>query len=307
MMKLNRVLYPTDFSRCARQGLNHALWVAEQFGAELHMLHAVVMHEYDANDPDRGFPGDEELLRRLFGIAESELSGLAKEQEGRAVKIREVTRRGFSTSEVILDYVAEEDIDLIVMGTHGRRGPLAFFLGSVASDLIRSAECPILTMRELDEPRDLGAPEKILVPVDFSRFSSEALRYAAEFGSSTGAILQLLHVIEEPAYPYFYGTGGLGVAERSEGLQKEALIALDRLFNETVTEDVRHEAHALRGNPGKAIVEFADENASDLIVLPTHGMNGLERMLIGSTADKVIRTASSPVFIARAFGKSLLL
>ena len=307
MMRIRRILYPTDFSATATQALKHALFLAEQFEAELHMLHAIILHESDPRDPDRHFPEPSEILNQLFEIADSEMAEIVRKNEAKTFSLVEAKVRGYSAGEVILRYTDEHDIDLVVMGTHGRRGPARLFLGSVAEEVVRHAPCPVLTLREEKAPKAIEAVEKILVPVDFSPYSQEALSYGKEVAALYGAGLQVLHTIEEPAYPYFYTPGGTySPVEQLEALREKAEEALDKMLSETPGPEVPAERFVATGRPASEIARFAEERGSDMVVIATHGLTGLERLLVGSTAEQVVRLAHCPVFTVKSFGKSLI-
>jgi nucleotide-binding universal stress UspA family protein len=302
-MKIERVLYPTDFSDTARQALTHALFLAEEYDAELHLLHAVVLHEYDPNDPEHRFPEPRELLRRMFEVADSEMARLLEKQQETSLEIHEATRKGFAAGEVILDYAAEIDADLVVMGTHGRRGPARLLLGSVAGEVVRGAKCPVMTMSHREKPQPIEAFERILVPIDFSEHSEAAVRYAEDLAGRYRAGLQLLHVVEVPTYPYFYVPPE---EEYIESRKKRAHEALEELAATTVEEKVDYSTHVVDGRAGSEIVEFSAGSESDLIVISTHGLSGLDRLLMGSTTEEVVSRAQIPVLTVKAFGKSLL-
>ena len=307
MMRIRRILYPTDFSDTAKQALRHALFLAEQFEAELHMLHAIILHESDPRDPDGHFPEPSEILNQLFQIADSEMAEIVRQNESKTFTLQEAKVRGYSAGEVILQYVDEHDIDLVVMGTHGRRGPARLFLGSVAEEVVRHAQCPVLTLREQETPDSIEAVQRILVPVDFSPYSKEALSYAKEVAALYGAGLQVLHTIEEPAYPYFYTPGGtFSPVEQLEALREKAESALDELLKETAGPAVPAERYVATGRPASEIARFAEERDSDMVVIATHGLTGLERLLVGSTAEQVVRLAPCPVFTVKSFGKNLI-
>jgi len=307
MMRIRRILYPTDFSATATQALKHALFLAEQFEAELHMLHAIILHDSDPRDPDRHFPEPSEILNQLFEIADSEMAEIARKNEAKTFSLVEAKVRGYSAGEVILRYTDEHDIDLVVMGTHGRRGPARLFLGSVAEEVVRHAPCPVLTLREEKAPQAIEAVERILVPVDFSPYSQEALSYGKEVAALYGAGLQVLHTIEEPAYPYFYTPGGTySPVEQLEALREKAEEALVKMLSETPGPEVPAERFVATGRPASEIARFAEERGSDMVVIATHGLTGLERLLVGSTAEQVVRLAHCPVFTVKSFGKSLI-
>jgi nucleotide-binding universal stress UspA family protein len=307
MLRIRKILFPTDFSRCSRQALIHALFLAEQHDAELQLLHAVILHADDPAAPKLRFPQPRDIFDRLQKIAESEMAELARAHRGRPIRITEFRERGFSAAQVILDHLTEHEIDLVVMGTHGRRGPARLFFGSVAEEVVRFARVPVLTLREIKRPRQIEAFERILVPIDFSPHSERSVAYARELALTYGAALELVHVIEQPSYPYFYAPfvgGGLG--GRLPEIQSRAGEALHELMANGDGPEVEYGVHILDGRPSAEIVAFADSQAIDMIVVATHGLTGLERLLVGSTAEQVVRTASTPVFLIKSFGKSLL-
>lgn len=303
-MKIRRILYPTDFSACAEQALDHALFLARQYEAELHILNAVVLHADDPANPERQFPGSVELLDRMTALASERMAELVPQEEREVLRVREVQERGFAAAPIILEYADEHDIDLVVMGTHGRRAAARFFLGSVATEVVRHAECPVMTIREADPPREVEAFERILVPLDFSRHSLVALAYAKDLASRYGAGLQLLHVIELATYPTLYGPAA--AMFDLEKIRQVSFDAMDRAVEETPGPQVNCETHVTSGRVASEIAAFAEAHESDLVVISTHGLTGFERMLTGSTAEQVTRVVACPVFTVKAFGKELV-
>ncbi len=307
MLSIRKILFPTDFSRCSEQALSHALFFAEQYGAELHLLHAVVLHQDDPADPGHRFPGREELSRRLLEVAGSAMEALVERNRRPKLSIQQFRERGFSPGEVITDHAHEHDVDLIVMGTHGRRGPARLFFGSVAEEVVRFAKCPVLTVRELAEPRPVAEVHKILVPVDFSPHSRAALAHARHLAARYEATLQLLHVIDLPAYPYFYlPLAGFDEPRRVSEIEKRSGEALERLEREVAGPAGPCEKYVVSGRPATRIASFAAEYESDLLVLATHGLSGIERLLLGSTSEEVVRSVPMPVFLVKSHGKSNL-
>ncbi|MDH3404619.1 MAG: universal stress protein, partial [Acidobacteriota bacterium] len=206
--------------------------------------------------------------------------------------------------EEILAHAREMEADLIVMGTHGHRGPARFVLGSVAEKVIRGADCPVLTLRQRKRGPELEAIERILVPIDFSDSSAEGLRTARELGGVLGASLQLLHVIDVQAVPSFYGPAA--VVELGDHLRKRALEHMAELYEEAGGPEVPFESFVVSGTPASRIAGIAGEQGSGLIVIPSHGLGGIERWMLGSTAERVGRLAACPVLTLKAGGRSLL-
>jgi nucleotide-binding universal stress UspA family protein len=297
-MKIEKILFPTDFSPSSEQALDHALFLAKEFNAELHMLHAVVLHEDDPNDPKLHFSEFSELLKRLSAVASSELARLAAHPASDGITIVQTELRGYSAPAVILDHASDIDADLIVMGTHGRRGAGRFFLGSVAEKVVRHAPCPVLTLRERKEHHPLEAIHNVLVPVDFSGHSRYGLEAARELAALCKARLQIVHVVELRKLPTFYEP--FSAIEITEDRKKRSKESLAKLAAKVAGPTVEEELHVLvEVDAAKALLDFATEHGSGLIVIPSHGLSGMERVLLGSTAERVIRFAGCPVLTVK--------
>lgn len=305
MLKLDRILFPTDFSVLANESLDHALELAQKHGATLHMLHAVVLHADDPNDPAHLFPDAEEIRQRLEEIAERRMADQIESRDAGQVEVVRAQRRGISTAPVILEHAGEIDADLIVMSTHGRRGLTAALLGSVTEEVVRLSACPVLTIRGRDGHAVPAGMDEVLVPVDFSEHSSRAVRYAAEICRLYGARMNLLHMFEQPVHPEVYlggGTASLPSFESVEASLREALAEIAVRAG----PDVEHVIHVREGRAVRGVLDAADELPADLVVIATHGLTGLKHVLLGSVAEKVVRGANCPVLTVKPFGKSLL-
>ena len=144
MIRLQRILFPTDFSDCSRLAQVDACELAERFHAELHVLH--VLHDAMAMIPE---PGSALSLPQNYLLdqkesAEKALDGLLPAEWLQSHRVHRATRMGNPAAE-ICRYATEHDIDLIILGTHGRGALSHLFLGSVAERVVRMAPCPVLT------------------------------------------------------------------------------------------------------------------------------------------------------------------
>lgn len=140
--------------------------------------------------------------------------------------------------------------------------------------------------------------KRMLVPVDFSTHSLEALAYARRLAQRLGADLLLLHVAE----PVYLAEPNVVSADLTTLLDEQIRIANEQLAR--ISADLRKEGRRVRtlvecGVPAQVIVETADNTGTDLIVLATHGRTGLSHMLIGSVAERVVRMARCPVLTVR--------
>lgn len=291
MIHLTRILFPTDGSPCAERARRHAAHLAQRFDAELHVIR---VEERDAELSDVIEVCSDDVLADLH--APMERTVVAEPQ----VHERRVVHR--SAAEGILSYATEHDIDLIVLGTHGRRGVRRLLLGSVAEEVVRRSSCPVLTVGRGDGSPGALEGRSLLVPVDFSDAQASLLGHAREIALSYGLSLTLLHVVERQIPPDVYGLqldlpSTKTLAERA----REALAApADALRDEGV--DVTIEVGT--GNVADTIVDAAEE--AGVLAIATHGRTGLERMFMGSVAETVVRQAQCPVFTVKSFGKSLV-
>jgi len=286
MLAFDRIVFPTDFSETARAALPYASFLAARHGATLHLLHVESVPR--APSIKESLPRtDTELdecarqASQQFGVEASELD------ESQLVR---ATRSGPSVRDVVADYAEEVEADLIVMGTARRRGLSSLFPQSTAADVIRYAPCPVLTV--LDDADVALAPVRtILVPHDFSEHADHALHYAQELAQLYDADILPVHVIEELTVPVVYEVEPTEVD--TERVRERTTSALRDATN---VRDVR----VVSGHAGRRLVEVAEEEDVDLVVLATHGRTGLSRMLLGSVAETVIRRAPCPVFTVKA-------
>ena len=146
--------------------------------------------------------------------------------------------------------------------------------------------------------------ERILVPTDFSDCAKQAIEYGSELAKRFGAELHLLHVVQPIVMAYAYGAAIPEEALHPEGPAKKEL-------DDVEVPDVEHISRVERsvrsGTPFVEIVRCAKQNKMDLIVIGTHGRTGLNHMLLGSVAEKVVRKASCPVLTVRPEGQQFVM
>lgn len=304
-MNPKRILVPTDFSDCSESAFTLASALARRYGAELHLLHVVVLFADDPNDPEARFPESEAAYRRLEAASKAALDSLMARSDAAELTVHRVQRYAVAPAPEIIGYASENDVDLIVLGTHGRRGVRRFLLGSVAEETVRAAHCPVLTVRADRSEARFG---RILVPFDFSADAERALETARALATATGAdggaAIDLLHVIAPPMDPDIYvplhdPSRSFSYVELSAEVEK----TLAERFATGTGDEPESGAvsvHVRDGHPAAVIAEFAAERGSDLIVLGSHGLSGLRRFLLGSVSQNVVRAAACPVLVMRS-------
>lgn len=147
MRQPSKILVPTDFGPASAIALSYGIDLARAFDATLHVLHAVV--DVVPISPVTGLFGPEHagVLVNLDEDARAQLQALVAGRADAPAKTVEMVVRSMSPANAILEYAADHGIDFIVMGTHGRSMVAHLLLGSVTETVVRSAACPVLTVR----------------------------------------------------------------------------------------------------------------------------------------------------------------
>ncbi len=151
---LKKILVPTDFSENSSAALSYAEKLAEKFGAEIHLLHVISNDTAVAMGSDGFFSVSDEILQELHAAVKKKLAETA-DSVGNSVKV--VTQEmieGAPFAEIVR-YAKNNNIDLIVLGTHGRTGISHLLIGSVAEKVVRKARCPVLTIPLKDHKFEL--------------------------------------------------------------------------------------------------------------------------------------------------------
>jgi nucleotide-binding universal stress UspA family protein len=296
---IKRILFATDFSRWARRAEDYACSLACSWRASLTVL-SVAEFPPGLNP---NYPVNQQYLADLLKNASSQLVDLKGRAERRGIAVTTRVATGIPSEEVITAAQAE-DSDLIVVGTKGKTGLEHVLLGSTAERVIRGAPCPVLTVRmepaDIEEESVLSRPvslERILVPVDFSDCSLDALEYAAMVAQQASASLMLLHVLEPVSYGLDFAFSHVAAREHVREIWTKRLEEL------TAALKVAHvpvESQLRGGFPSDSILDSARTLPCDLIVMGTHGRRGFSHALSGSVAEAVLRKARCPVIAVRS-------
>lgn len=302
------ILVPLDYSGLARQALLCAVPLARKHRAKISLVHVAQSPVVMRTTPDGGLvmPAN---TAKLVSVAKTQLNELATKLLPDALRGRMIVREGNPAAEVVAT-AKSLNADLIVLSTNGRSGLSRVLLGSTAERILRHAHCPVLTVRRqsrgpamrllsLEKPLyPDGLPwRRMLVPLDFSLTSLRALQVAVPLAKQSGARLLLLHVVEPN--PYATGMEGAVLVRPDATVARDAKAQLPRIARRFVPRSVRVASLVGRGRAADVIVETAEEKSVDLIVLSTHGHTGLNRLLMGSTAEQVVRHAKCPVLVVR--------
>lgn len=287
-----RILVPTDFSAGAERALRLALRIGSRFGSEIHLLHVhVLLDDTHVADDHRT-----DVQRMIAEGEEAARRALTERASASSLEVTTHVMRRLAPAEAIAEAAAEHECDLVVIGSHGRRGFKSWLLGSVTEEVVRTAPVPVLTVRE-EVPETERSVRRILVPHDFSERSQAALEVAAAWARALGAEVHLLHVVEPVVYPDFYAVDLLP-QEMMERVKIRSLRSL-REAGAAHLEGVPFRPEVLVGRAAATIVDEAAGDEVDLVVMGTHGLTGLEHVLLGSVAEAVAHRSPTPVLIVR--------
>lgn len=298
MAEIKHVLCPVDLSDTSRHALDHAFAFARWYRARLTVLHVLNMPVPVA--AATGMPVDPGLPPfRPEDVAEDvrRFSSLMNRADANADV---VVVEGTPVRE-ILRQAEQMPADLLVMGTHGRSGFEALFLGSVTEKVLRSTRVPVLTVPPAVERVESVVYKTILCPIEFSDASTRALEYALTLAQETGARLILLHVVEQLVDASQLGdVSHFSLQEYRRHLEEDARTRLRSAVPEEARVWCSPEERVLSGKAYHVILDIAQQENVEVIVMGVHGRGVLNRRLFGSTTHHVVREARCPVLTLRA-------
>jgi nucleotide-binding universal stress UspA family protein len=278
------ILLPFDGSEGAAEVLHHASEIAHWADATIHVLYVA--------DTAR------DSLTVVEGHTVDALVQQGEEIVDEAARTLETLGSSYDTDIVqgnpaptIVEYAERYDQDLVVMPTHGREGVSRYLLGSVSEKVVRLSSIPVLTVR-MQPDEELTFPyENVLIPTDGSTAATHAAEYLVEFAAALDATVHVLSVVENSTPgPDLRSTGSEAKNEQAATDAVETVVSAAETRG--VTDIVRHVEH---GSPVEEILDSIESNDVHVLGMGTTGRRGTERILLGSVAEKTVRSAPVPV------------
>jgi len=288
-IKIQNILFATDFSPSADSAFRYAHNLSHSYEAALFSVHVI---------PHMPFVESAEPAAAQVELSSKQrMTGWSGSESLRDVKHRELVEQG-EIPDVILKLVREYNIDLIVIGTGGRRRLEKLLLGSVAEEVFRSAECPVLTVGPHASGWKDGWLRHIVYATDFGPESEHSLPYAIAFAEANRAFLTMLHVVPEPTVPLPEAMpGAMPVIERDE-IVASTQKRLRGLVPEATQLWHAPECRAQFGLAAETIVKVAQ--GADLVVLGVKRPTPLTKHLGAGVAYRVACDAPCPVLSVSA-------
>lgn len=304
MVRMARILCPSDFSDFSRHALDQAVALSKWYGSTVSLLyiHRLPTPAVAAGPvvvPEAFVPveltGAErtQIVQRMEDVASADRAA--------GVTVDTILVEGLTVAEAIVDQAEQLDVDLIVLGTHGRSGFRRLVLGSVAEKVLRTAARPVMIVppRAADAvPREPTSMREIICPVDFSSTAARALEYATSFAEQMKARVTVVHVVQllpelaEIPPPDFAGYHHL--------LLENARRHMTELLTPALRGTCPIEELIVTGTAYREVLRLASERHADLIVMGVQGRGAVDIAFFGSTTQHVVRQATCPVVTLRA-------
>jgi len=272
--RFERFLVATDGSEYSAGAMREALRMAKRCGARLRVVSVVstdVEHEATVGP----------LLKQELSAAHAHLASMQEQANAAGVACETEVLQASSPDEAIVHAAEQAKSDLVVMGRRGRRGLARLMLGDITARVIGSAPCNVLVVPRAAEMHG----KHFVVATDGSRFGDAAAVTAGKLAVLFGTPVTVVSVTQ-PSHS----------AER----RAEAHQAVNRTVSFLKQEDVTATGEVPHGRPDEMIVRTATQNDADLIIMGSHGRTGIERVLLGSTTERVINQTASVVLVVKS-------
>jgi nucleotide-binding universal stress UspA family protein len=284
----SRIVIGTDFSDPSTAALFAGISMAERCLAKIEVIHITTFLEdlrYSAGSPAFELDWKLPLQSKLETFFPKELYPNS-------------VRLGISAQSIpseILKYSRQRKADLIILGSHGRNIVEKLLIGSVTQAITRNSEIPVMVVRDIKRvKRPYQAYGRILVATDFSGISLKAVDFGVRLTNFLQAELHLIHVVELPELIY-HDKNPCGQIKVPTTCELNVDSTLKRMIETREYQGIHH-VETLFGDPVTQILDYANKNNVDFLVIGTHGREGTERLMLGSVTERILSKLSLPVF-----------
>lgn len=291
-MHIGNILVPVDFGEASADALDLAIRMAAKLGAKLTLLHAFYV-------PPMAYSYDPTAWVTDWATASrAQLAALTAATKQRHLDSESLWMEG-EPRTCIVDAARDKSADLIVLGTHGRRGVSRLFFGSVAERLVRTSPVPLITTAAGAQRIGFGPRLRhLLVATDFGEPAQRARSLACALARRFDARVTILHVV-----PWLSASLARTLPAEAEVVAK-AKLALKAELELAKQEATGVDSLLVEGDPRERILSAAREVNADLVAMGTHARHGLSRVFLGSVAEAVVRASEIPVLTLSSEGEN---
>ena len=268
---MKKILVPTDFSTQAENALKVAAQMASRYDSEIYLMHSMEMPLHLANN---GSSGSLPEAMYFIKLAEKQFEEIIKRPYLDDIVLHEAIGHGEIYND-IQEAVSKNNIDLVIMGSHGASGFREMFIGSNTEKVVRTSKIPVLVIKNEHKKFDV---KDFVFASDFSEECRKPFSEAQKFAEAVGARVHLLFINT----PNDFKTSSESRKEiegfiKGMGLENYTI----NIYNDTSVE--------------KGILNFSRENNMQLIGMSTHGRKGLSHFFNGSISEDLVNHAQMPV------------
>lgn len=311
MQPFKHILFPVDLSQTSDMMVPYVRYVASTFSASLHLLFVARGVEY-FSEIDVSGTMITNFQQGLLDGAEKRMAEFIDEHFSDLPDVDTTVRMGDISMEII-QFCETEAFDLLILGTHGRKGFEKIFFGSIAERVMKTSPIPVLLINPYraagaQDENGKGDPtntfiefDTITVPLDLSEISAHIAPYARMMADTFDGELHLIRVSR--AFDYF---SALYLSDHSiQEFEKEVVIGSQTKLQEfrnrhfPAAQTIR--TKVLIGDISAVILDYVRSEKSDLIIMGTHGRKGLEKAFFGSVAERVAKTSPVPVLLINPY------
>jgi nucleotide-binding universal stress UspA family protein len=281
-LNIKKILVPTDFSETGLLAMEHAIHLAELTKAHLYVMHVIEAFEYAYSiyDPDMNVNDSKELHETITQKLERTSRDIGK---AHTVNISTLVGNGRPAMS-IAQTAKDNEIDLIIMGTHGSNGFEEYFIGSNAHKVVTLAQCPVITVQE--HAKKLGFAN-IVMPIDNSLHSRQKVDYVIKLASIYGSKVHVLGLLNS----------------NEETDEKKFNIKLESAENTLKSAKIPYIRKVVKGNNiAVEAMKYSNEVNADLIVIMTDHESNITGMFLGALSKQIVNHSKIPVMSIKPYG-----
>ena len=284
-MAFRKILVPLDGSEIAEKAIPYARAASRKRESTITLLTVIAASE------ERDHP------------MEAYLAEKAEALESEGVRVSTAVARGEPAKEIV-EFADENEMDLIVISSHGYSGIKRRIIGSVAQEVLHGTCVPVLLVKPGDAKPGEVEFRKVIVALDGSPFSETSILYAEQLMKGTGAEVVLLRVSDPPIVPPTWSRDAESHRREYQQrmtaeLQQQAVEYLEKAKGAFARKRISIRPHAVVGTAAETIMELAQKEKADVVALTTHGRSGVSRWVHGSVASKIAQECRRPVLLVR--------
>jgi len=290
-----KILIATDGSETAKEAADFGIKTLRFSGAKVYAVYVLDTTSYGS------LPKDEKWSKKIEqfeGIGHEAASYIEEKAKAAGLEAESIVLKG-NPAEEILNFAEGQDVDMVVIGSLGKSRIKRLVLGSVSEKVVRHAKVPVLVVRKWKEEK---THKNILIATDGSEAAENAADYGIEIAGWNGAKAYAVYAIDISSFESIL-MDEVWVKNTYEQFEKIGREATSDVEENAKAAGIEAESILLKGDPAKEILDFAEKQKVDMIVVGSIGKSGVQNFLLGSISLKILRNSKIPVLVVREIFK----